>query len=306
MTLDRSTWWWRKGRPLLTIFVSLLAAGVATEPLQSAAWTEVRSRQVELHMSDLADNLGQGTLLGVLGGFRNVLSDFAWLQSYMYWEQHDRPDTEATLQLATTLDPRMLPYWDHGSSMIAYDIPAWARREVQQDYYSTDPARHAAAEKYIDQANQEQAQRGLAFLDRGLQFLPNNYTLLRDKAMIYRNRLQDLPQAAENWRLAAAAADSPFFAARMYFQLLLQMGKKSEGAERLRYQRAAYDYLRQLYPTLPADVPEAQKGGISDWMHVLEDILKIPHDPDPKYAPPPGWKPDLDPDLMPELYPDKN
>ena len=139
---------------------------------------------------------------------------------------------------------------------------------------------------------EEQAQRGISLLDRGLKFHPDNYILLRDKAMIYQDRLQDLPDAAENWRLAAATSNSPFFAAREYVELLLQMGERRE----------AYDYLRQLYPTLPPDAPEAQKGVISDWMRALENLLKIPHDNSPQFAPPPGWKPDPNAVYMPELF----
>jgi hypothetical protein len=304
MTIDRSSWWWRKGRALLAIFASLLAAGVVAEPLQNAAWSEVRSRQPELNLRDLGDNLGQGTLLGVLGGFRTVLADFVWLQEYSFWEQRDKPDTEAMIQLATTLDSRAVFFWDHGSDIIAYDIPAWTMRKVQQDYYSPDPARHAAAEKAYQQAYDEQARRGISLLDRGLKFHPGNYELLRDKAMIYQNRLKDLPDAAENWRLAAAAPDSPFFAARIYFRLLLTMGNEETGKKREAYDRAAYDYLRQFYPSLPADAPDAQKGVILDWLRQLEDVLKIPHDDDPKYAPPPGWTPDPDMSSLSEFFPE--
>jgi hypothetical protein len=294
MKIDRSSWWWRKGRAMLAIFASLLAAGVAAEPLQDSAWSEVRSRQPELksNLHDLSDNLGQGMLLGVLGGFRTVLADFVWLQSYSYWVQHDRPDTEATIQLAGTLEPDMILYWDEGSRKIAYDIPHWRMQELEQDQESPDPARRAAAEKEVQQSMEEQAQRGISLLDRGLKFHPDNYILLRDKAMIYQDRLQDLPDAAENWRLAAATSNSPFFAAREYVELLLQMGERRE----------AYDYLRQLYPTLPPDAPEAQKGVISDWMRALENLLKIPHDNSPQFAPPPGWKPDPNAVYMPELF----
>jgi hypothetical protein len=297
MTIDRSSWWWRKGRALLAIFASLLAAGVVAAPLQNLAWSEVRARQPELNLRDMGDSLGQGMLLGMLGGFRTILADFAWLQGYLFWEQHDRPATEAMIQLTTTLDSRSVFFWDHGSDIIAYDIPAWALREVEQDYYSNDPARRARAAQYFQQAKEIQAQRGIALLDRGLQFHPGEYDLLRDKAMIYQNRLCDLPDAAESWRLAAAAPDSPFFAARMYFRMLLLMAKDASDAQRVAYERIGYDYLRQFYPSLPANASDAQKGVISDWMHALEDRLNLPHDPSPKYAPPPGWK--FDPDLSP-------
>jgi len=286
MTIDRTSWWWRRGRAGLVIFASLFAAGIAAEPLQNAAWKEVRARQPELKLQDLSDNLSQGMLLGVFGGFRAVLADFVWLQGYHYWEQRDRPDLEAMIYLASTLDPRLVTFWDDGSHEIAYDIPAWAYRDA-----TLTPAQQQAA---YAQGKILFGQRAIGFLERGLQFHPGNYQLLMDEALIYQdeNGLHDLPHAAEKWREAATAADSPFFAGRLYIRLLLQMGKKRE----------AYDYLHnKLYPTLPADAGDAQKGVLWDWMVALEQVLKIPHDDRPQYAPPPGWKPDPDLDNLPEL-----
>src|SRR5262249_39768302 len=125
MSIDRTSWWWRQGRAAVVITASLVAAGLVCEPLQNAAWTPVRANQPALHLKDLSDNLGQGTLLGVFGGFRNVLADFAWLHGYDAWEQRDRPDTEAMINLATTLDPNVVMFWTTGTREIAYDIPTW-------------------------------------------------------------------------------------------------------------------------------------------------------------------------------------
>lgn len=283
MTLDRTSWWWRNGRAGLVIFATLSAAGIVAQPLQNAVWTEVKARQPELKLPDLGDDVGQGMLLGVFGGFRTVLADFIWLQGYHYWEQHDQPDTEAMIYLASTLDPRMLTFWDNGSSEIGLDIPAW----VYRDATLPRDQQPAAYEK----ARIVQAGRALAFLDRGLQFHPGDFTLLKDQATLYDNNLHDLPKAAEKWRMAAEADDSPFFAGRLYVRHLVKLGKKME----------AYDYLKKIYPRLPADAPDAQKAVLWDWIVGLEHNLQLPHLENAQFAPPPGWAPDPDIDDLSKL-----
>ncbi len=290
MTLDRTSWWWRRGRAGVVIFTTLLTAGVAARPLQNAAWVPVKARQSELKLNDLGNNVGQGMLLGVFGGFRAVLADFVWLQGYSYWEHRDKPDLEAMIYLATTLDPRMVGFWDNGSGELANDIAAYVNRDTD----IPDNQRLAA---YYP-ARQTQAEIALKFLDRGLQFNPGDYTLLKDEALLYDNNLREaaraagnkageltyMAKAAEKWREAAEADDSPFFAGRLYVRHLVRMGKKME----------AYTYLTKIYPRLPTDAPDAQKGVVWDWMIGLEHNLNLPPDPNPRLAPPPGWTPDED------------
>ncbi|HAQ58488.1 MAG TPA: hypothetical protein DCR32_05660, partial [Opitutae bacterium] len=57
----------------------------------------------------------------------------------------------------------------------------------------------------------------------------------------------------------------PYFAARIYGELLRRQGKDAE----------AYDYLKQLHHDLPDD-PYAQKPIILDRIRELEEELKIP------------------------------
>ena len=281
MTIDRSSWWWRQSRAALVILATLLVAGIILEPLQSAAWTITRDNQPELHFKDLGDNRGQGTLLGGFGGFRNILADFAWLRGYDSWEVRDLPTTEAMLNLATTLDPRVLMFWTDGSREIAYDIPNWSRRENPQ-----------ISDDDLKKVNDEQAQRGLEFLDRGLQFLPNNYSLLLDKAEIYQQRLKDLPDAAAAYRLTAEETQEFFFPMRQYIYLTWELGQKN-----VAYKHEAYDYLRKKYPTLPDNIPDAQKGAMWDLIQMMEKDLNLP-DADRTHFPKPANY-STDPDTVP-------
>jgi hypothetical protein len=283
MTIDRTSWWWRQGRTVFGIFATALIAGIILEPLQNAAWTVTRPNRPELNFKDLNDNLGQGTLLGVFGGFRNILADFAWLRGYSYWEQRDRPNTEAMLNLATTLDPRVIMFWKEGSRIIAYDIPTW--------FLHRDPPLPPEEYKKI---HDEQARRGLEFLDRGLQLLPNNFSLLLNKAEIYRNRLIDEPGgielAAEQYRLASEATKQFYFPLRQYLGLLWKLGDSQ-------HQREAYTYLRQHYPTLPQDVPDAQISMMWDTIQQMEAALKIPADQRANFPKPKNYS--TDPEIEP-------
>jgi len=298
MTIDRNSWWWRQGRAAVTIIATLLVTGIILGPLQSRAWTITRRNQPELNFQNLGDSLGQGTLLGVLGGFRNILADFAFLREYTYWEQRDQPNTEAMLNLATTLDPNIVMFWTDGAGIIAYDIPAWYKYDVPRP--TTEAEAKAFAQKQTE-INHIQAQYGLEFLDRGLQFLPNNYNLLQEKARIYQNRLSDVPgaleQAARQYLLAAEATKEVYFPMRQGIRLLWGLGDKQ-------HQFEAYDYLKKRYPTIPENIPDAQKSVLWDTLNDMESALKIPeanraHFPqpanyskDPDFSPLAGFSPD--------------
>jgi tetratricopeptide (TPR) repeat protein len=262
MTIDRSSWFWRRGRAYLITWVVLVVTGVAATPLQETAWNQVKSRQPDLNLADFKDSVGQGMVLGLLGGFRNVMADAVWLRRYYFWEKRDLPNTEALIDLATTLDPRALEFWDNGSANIAYDIAAWR-------FYDE---RHAPP-AVLDSIKREQAERALRFLDRGLVFHPNNPTLLRDKALIYQFRLNDLPTAADQYRIAAEAPGAPSFLGRIYVELLRQLG-------------------RNIYFHLPPYTTADERFIVWNRLQDLEDTLKLPvSERLPLSDAPPGWHP---------------
>jgi len=191
-------------------------------------------------------------------------------------------------------------FWDDGSRQIAYDIPAWFKYERPPP--TTDEQKKHYAQDYA-KFDHDQAVNGLEFLDRGLQFLPNNYKLLLDKAEIYQNRLAGEPgaleQAAEQYKLAAAATKQVYFPMRQAIRILWSLGDKQ-------HQFAAYDYLKNRYPTLPEDAPDAQKGVMWDTVQAMEKYLKIP-DPDRTHFPKPAnYSSDPNFELLPGSGPDNS
>ena len=85
-------------------------------------------------------------------------------------------------------------------------------------------------------------------------------------ANIHLNCRRD-PAAAACWyRRAAALPDAPYYAARIYAELLKRLGR----------QREAYVWLRQLHPTLPPGEESAGALIVLERIRGLEKVLVVP------------------------------
>ncbi|WP_308984619.1 tetratricopeptide repeat protein [Thalassobacterium sedimentorum] len=228
-----------------------------TRPLEGPAWRVVKSGQPEMNLEAIEGALGQGLVVGVLGGFRAILADFLWIRTNTIWERRDRVKMDAMVRLVTTLDPRPEFFWINGSRMIAYDVPNWRIRE--EGGYSEVPE---ARQRAIDL---EQSHQAFDLLDEALEFHPDRAKLYLEKGQIYLNRLKDDANAAKWFLQASKQADAPYYAARIYAELLRKQGKNAE----------AYTYLKDLHRELP-NVPYAQKGIILERIRELENTLEIP------------------------------
>ena len=144
--------------------------------------------------------------------------------------------------------------------MLAYDLPVW---RVEQAGGSD-----AVPDLVVERIRREQAQRAVEFYKKGLLFHQENPWLLVDMANIHQRRLNDMEEAARYYRMAAEVPNAPYFAGRVYGELLRRIGKNQE----------AYDWLTGLYPTLPADDPSALKPNVLRRIRELEKLLGIPAD----------------------------
>ena len=235
-------------RPLLTGFlvVAVLAVtGLAVRPLEAPAWQWVRAQQPALKLESLQGALGQGVTVGLLGGFRAIAADFFWIQTNSVWEDRDLPATQTYIKLVTAIDPRPLYFWLNGSRMIAYDMPNW--RIVDLGGYNTVPQ---AVQRLIDE---EQATVALRYLNEAFNHHPDSTLLHIEIANVYLNRLKDKAKAAEAYRRAALRPNAPFYAGRIYGELLRKLGRTTE----------AYEWLKQTYVKLPKTVDRAR--GISEF-----------------------------------------
>jgi tetratricopeptide (TPR) repeat protein len=244
-------------RSVLVVLLALLLLGLVTRPLESPAWTVVKARQPEMNLQAIEGALGQGLVVGILGGFRSIMADFLWIRTNTIWERRDRVKLDAMVRLVTTLDPRPEFFWINGARMVAYDVPNW---RIQQEGGYTDVPH--SRQRAIDL---DQAEQAFAMLERAREFHPQQAKLYLETGQIYLNRLKDNAQAAKWFLLASQQPDAPYYAARIYGELLRRQGKDAE----------AYAFLKQLHTELPDD-PYAQKGIILDRIRELEATLKIP------------------------------
>lgn len=242
---------------ILSILLVLLLLGLLTRPVEAPAWQFVQSGQPEMKLEAIEGALGQGLVIGVLGGFRAILADLFWIRTNTIWERRDRIKLDAMIRLVTTLDPRPEFFWINGSRMIAYDVPNW-RIQEEGGYTEVPEVRQQAIDL-------EQAEQAFDLIDEALEFHPDRAKLYLEKAQIYLNRLKDDANAAEWFLKASRQEDAPYFAARIYAELLRRQGKDAE----------AYTFLKDLHNTLP-DVPFAQKGIILQRIRELEGSLNVP------------------------------
>jgi tetratricopeptide (TPR) repeat protein len=242
---------------VVVVILILLLLGLCLRPIEAPAWQAVKTRQPEMNLEAIEGALGQGLVVGVLGGFRAILADFLWIRANTIWERRERAKLDAMIRLVTTLDPRPEFFWLNGSRMIAYDVPNWRIRE-EGGYDAVPEVRQQAIDR-------EQAEQAFELIARALEFHPENARLYLERGQIYLNRLKDDANAAKWFLKAWEQEGAPYFTARIYAELLRRQGKHAE----------AYDFLKELHRTLPDD-PFAQKDVILERIGELEQTLEIP------------------------------
>lgn len=247
-----------RARVFLAALAFLLLVGLITRPIESPAWIVVKSGQPELNLKEMEGALGQGIIVGMLGGFRAIMADFLWIQTNTVWERRERAKLDSMVRLVTSIDPRPDFFWINSARMIAYDVPNWRIRE--------EGGYDAVPEKRQQGIDLEQAEQAFALIERALEFHPDNPRLYLEIGQIYLNRLDD-PESAAPWFLRASEQPgAPYFAARIYAELLRRQGKNAE----------AYQFLRGLHDELPDGDPYAQKGIILERIRDLEATLSVP------------------------------
>ena len=220
--------------PLLLIAVSVL------RPLESRVAASLQAGEpVPVESGSLA----------VLGGWRAVAAGGAWLRANLAWERRDAAATRALLELAVTADSRTLHFWLNAARMMAYDFPAWR----------TDGAPRAVREAAVI----EEAERALAFLERGLSRHPARAEIYLEMANIRLRALGDREGAAKLFRLAVEQPGAPYHAARIHAELLRDLGRPAE----------ALAFLRERLPGFPADDPAARREVVEQRIKELESLL---------------------------------
>ncbi|MFT3829212.1 MAG: hypothetical protein QM691_05830 [Opitutaceae bacterium] len=246
-------------RWLPALLMVLLLAGAALRPLENSAWREQVRRQPGLEWRRLDGAVGQGFTLGLLGGFRALAADLLWLRANAAWERCDVARTQAALALVAAVDPRPVGFWLNGARMIGYDMPYW-----RVDALGGEAALPAGV---VRRVHEEQARAAIAHLEQAFAAHPNNPLVHIEIANFELQQLGDVAAAAEHFRQAALQPTAPYHAARLHAELLRRLGRE----------RAAYDWLVALHPTLPAEQenPYAMADAVLARIRELEERLAL-------------------------------
>jgi hypothetical protein len=100
--------------------------------------------------------------------------------------------------------------------------------------------------------------------------------LLLEIANIHLQRRKDVVTAGEYYRFAAEQPAAPYYAARIYAELLKKQGRL----------RDALAWLRAVHPTLPPESEQASAEVVLQRIRQLEESLEVPVAE--QYQPPPS------------------
>ncbi|MGF1450732.1 MAG: hypothetical protein ACFB21_01490 [Opitutales bacterium] len=252
---------WLSRHPLVAGLLGLVVLAWVSRPLENAGWSEVQAARPELAIGELRASAGQGVSLALIGGFRSLAADFAFLSAYLAWEDRQLAEMRAKLELTTLLDPMSAYFWKAGGEMIALDVPGW-RIDAWQRRHGTLPP--DSVQRAIRREQFAAAQR---FLDNAPEPIRESFAMGYDLARWHYSSLRDQAAALDMLESVIAQPEATPGARRWYAELLWDTGRRTEAIAYLRAWLAAEaavgnplpmdGYLRDLLVFFEAEAPEA-------------------------------------------------
>lgn len=242
--------------PRLLVACLLLAAVLVAGELGERGWLSARRAIPELRRADLDLPAGEGAMLGLLGGFRPLLADLAWIRAYVKWERRDR-GCEALLRLACLLDPHATAFWEARMNMVGLDMAHWEIRARGGYLKLSEAEQQRAFDRY--------ARKALAAAEEGVPLSRKPAALLVLAGYLAETKAKDLLLASDYYRRAHEAPPAPWYSALFAARLLRDAGKPRE----------AYQYLRPIW----TDTLSRQRDGSPtelEFLRALETELRLP------------------------------
>jgi tetratricopeptide (TPR) repeat protein len=241
-------------RPVIAVVI-LFALGGIKVPFEhdlSALHRQEHFRGVEFNL-DLREQLGQLGFVAALSGFRAIVADGLFIQAHVAWERTEWGRILLLFRHITTLQPRVLLFWDTAAWHMAWNASVAAMNDQSRRL----ALRVKAQREYFD--------LGKDFLERGIKNNPDRPQLYEALAGLYKEKYKDHQRASEFYAKAAALPDAAKFDRRFSAYEL----SYCEGRE-----REAYEVLRNLY----AEGPQQRLPTLIARLKFLEEKLAIPHD----------------------------
>lgn len=174
----------------------LVLLGVVKLPLEQRVTRELRAaRLVDEPVSVSAvESMGQTGLAGILGGLRGLVASMLQLRAYTEFKRVNWAQVDSLYRIVTRLQPRNATYWDEASWHMAYNAAGFYlfNRDKSED----------RSDEMRGQLYQEHVRRGIAILEEGLKFEPENPRLWERLADIYFRRSFEFAKAGHAYLMA--------------------------------------------------------------------------------------------------------
>ncbi|HEX4706140.1 MAG TPA: hypothetical protein VH229_00250 [Candidatus Udaeobacter sp.] len=207
----------------------LVVVGLLKLPVERDLTTLHRQehfRGVEFNL-DLREQIGQLGFMAALSGFRAIVADALFIQAYAAWENTEWGRMLLLFRHITTLQPRVLLFWDTAAWHMAWNAAVAAMNDQTQP-------RMALRVK----AQRDYFALGKDFLERGIKNNPDRPDLYEALARLYKEKYKDHERASEYYAKAASVPGAAPWDRRFSAYEL----SYCEGRE-----REAYDRLQSLY-----------------------------------------------------------
>lgn len=242
-----------RGLVALAILVALGGIKLPIERELTALHRQEHFRGVEFNL-DLREKLGQLGFIAALSGFRAIVADALFIQAHTAWERTEWGRILLLFRHITTLQPRVLLFWDMAAWQMAWNASVAAMNDRTQP-------RVALRVK----AQREYFALGKDFLERGVKNNPDRPQLYEALARLYREKYKDHEHASQLYSKAASLPGAATYDRRFSAYEL----SYCEGLE-----REAYERLRKLYD----EGRQERLPTLITRLKFLEDKLKIPQD----------------------------
>src|SRR5437762_6340056 len=241
---------------ILLVLLTLFAFGAIKLPVEQVIFAQHRQenlRGVEFNL-DLREKLGQLGFIAALSGFRAIVADGLFIQAHVAWERTEWGRVLLLFRQVTTLQPRVILFWDMAAWHMAWNAAVAAMNDKSQP-------RLALRVK----AQREYFALGKDFLERGIKNNPDRLQLYEALARLYKEKYKDHEHASEFFARAAPLPGAPSYDRRLAaYELPYCDGRERE----------AYERLRELY-----DEGEKERlPTLITRLKFLENKLGIPQD----------------------------
>jgi hypothetical protein len=249
-------------RPILVV-LGLLAFGGARLQFEAALSAEQKAARLRGGDLDLSmrEKLGQMGFVAALSGFRAIVADGFWIHAETAWERTDWARMKIDLDMATSLQPRCVLFWDMASWHMSHN----ASVNTLDNEKLREAVRIKMAREYYE--------IGKEYLLTGIANNPDSPKLYESLAMLYTQKYNDHCKAAEAYAKCASLPRAPMYARRFAVYELA----KCPGHEREAYEKMVELYKMGEQERLPT---------LLKWLDMLAEKLGVPP-AERVYTPPP-------------------